>query len=609
MRPARLKEMYSRYSKLLSRADKNKLGVILVLQVLVSFLDVVGIALIGVVGALTVTGIQSSKPTGKVSEFIDLLGLNDNSFQGQVAILGLTAAIVLLSRTFISIYFTRKTLYFFTYRSALLSSQLISKLLKQNLLKIQEKTSQELLFATTYGTTSLMVGIFANAANFVADLALLLVLTSALFFVDPVIAICTFLLLGTITGSIYKMLNVRARNLGALDSQLNIEASTKILEVISTYRESVVRNRRRYYVENIKDTRSKLAATQAEMSFMPNISKYIVETTVILGSVLIAAFQFLTQDAQNAFATLSVFMGAASRLAPTLLRLQQGMLFMRNNAGTASITLNLIDSLETASEYELSNSDDYSFVYPGFSPKIELRNVSLTYPGAKEPALNRVSLSIKPGSLVAFVGPSGAGKTTIVDTLLGVLVPESGEVTISNESPIDAAKKWSGAISYLPQEIFISQGSVRENVGLGYPSEVATDQLVLKCLKMAHLDEFVLGLPGGLDAKVGEKGAQLSGGQRQRLGIARALFTNPSLLVLDEATSALDAETEASISHAIGALKGETTVVMIAHRLSTVRNADVVYYLQDGKLVASGTFDEVRAAVPNFDDQAKLMGL
>lgn len=609
MRIARIKKIYSRYSSLLSKSDKKKLLAILVIQILVSFLDVIGIALIGVVGALTVTGIQSSAPTGKIFQVISLLNLENHSFQSQVAILGVVAAVVLLSRTLISIYFTRKTLYFFTYRSALLSSHLVSKLLSQNLLKIQEKTSQELLFATTYGATSLMVGVFANAANFVADFALLVVLISALFVVDPMIAISTFIILGAITGAIYKMLHVRSQTLGRLDSELNIQVSTKILEVISTYREAVVRNRRHFYVEKILDSRSRLAATQAEMGFMPNISKYIVETTVILGSISIAAIQFLTQDAQHAFATLSVFMGAATRLAPTLLRLQQGMLFVRNNIGTASTTIQLIDSLEDANVQELEASEDYSFVYPGFSSAVEMRDVSLTYPSGTTPALKNVSLSIEPGSLIAFVGPSGAGKTTIVDTLLGVLSPDSGEVFISNRSPSEAASKWPGAISYLPQDIFICQGSVRENVGLGYPPEVATDERILHCLKLAHLDEFVMELPNGLDSKVGERGTQLSGGQRQRLGIARALFTNPELLVLDEATSALDAETEASVSEAIQGLKGEVTVVIIAHRLSTVRKADVVYYLAEGKIIASGNFEDVRSVVPNFDEQAKLMGL
>ena len=335
MRIARIKEMYLRYSRLLSRSDQNKLAVILIFQILVSFLDVIGIALIGVIGALTVSGIQSGKPVGKISEILNLMHVGNQTFQVQITILGLTAAGVLISRTFISIYFTRKTLYFFSVRSAILSSKLVSKLLSQNLLKVQEKSSQELLFATTYGTSSLMVGVFANAANFVADLALLFVLTSALFFVDPLITICTFVILGLISATIYRILNMRARNLGKMDSEFSVISNTAILEVLSTYRESVVRNRRGYYVDAIRDTRSKLAATQAEMSFMPNISKYVVETTVILGSVLIAAFQFLTQDAQSSFATLSVFMGAATRLAPTLLRLQHGMLFMKNNIGNA----------------------------------------------------------------------------------------------------------------------------------------------------------------------------------------------------------------------------------------------------------------------------------
>lgn len=612
MNRTKIKELYSRYSNLISSGDKRKLGVILVLQVCVSFLDVIGIALIGIVGALTVTGIQSGTPTGKIADAIKLLGLENRTFQSQVAIIGILAAVILLSRTFISIYFIRRTLYFFTNRSAMLSSHLVSRLLSQNLLMIQERTTQELLYATTYGTNSLMVGVFANAANFLADLALLLVLTCALFLVDPLIAVSTIALLGFISFAIYKILSERARTLGKLDSQLNIDSSATILEVLATYRESVVRNRRGYYVEKIQNLRLKLASTQAEMSFMPNISKYIVETTVIFGSIVIAAMQFLTQDAQHAFATLSVFMGAASRLAPTLLRLQQGMLFMRNNIGTASTTLNLIDALRRSGEIvsdRKSLVESYSFNYLGFDPEITIGGVYLMYPGSTTYALEDISLRIAPGSFIALVGPSGAGKTTLVDALLGVLIPERGEIKISGLSPQTASLRWPGAISYLPQEVYISKGSIRENIALGYPAEIATDDRIKHCLQMAHLTEFVESLPDKIDSKVGEQGSQMSGGQRQRLGIARALFTGSKLLVFDEATSALDAETEASVSEAISKLKGQTTVVMIAHRLSTVRSADVVFYLDNGRIIASGSFDEVRRAVPNFDEQAKLMGL
>ena len=609
MRNRQALHLYSRYSTLLSSRDKKKLLGILILQILVSFLDVLGIALIGVVGALTVTGIQSSKPAGRISDFIDFLNLGDSSFQNQVAFIGLAAAGILLFRTFISIYFIRKTLYFFSLRSALLSSQLVSKLLSQNLLKVQEKSSQETLFATTYGTSSLMVGVFANAVNFVVDLALLIILLGVLLIVDPIIALCTVFLLGSLTAILYKKLNKRAGKLGRLDSELSIESNTNILEVLSTYRESIVRNRRNYYVEKISQTRLRLASTQAEVNFMPNISKYVVETAVILGSILVAGLQFLNKDAQQSFGTLSIFLGAATRLAPTLLRLQQGMLFIRNSIGAATNTILLIDSLKDVIPEDRNNDEDYSFVYSDFSPRVDLTEVTLRYPSNLQPALDHISLSITPGSFVAFVGPSGAGKTTIVDTLLGVLTPDSGQVLVSGLKPLEASARWSGAISYLPQEVFISQGSVRENVCLGYPIEIASDEHVLKCLRMAHLEEFVLGLPNGLETKVGENGTQLSGGQRQRLGIARALFTNPKLIVLDESTSALDAETEAAVSEAIVSLKGEITIVMIAHRLSTVRKADQVYYLSGGKLLASGTFDEVRDAVPNFNEQAILMGL
>ena len=223
--------------------------------------------------------------------------------------------------------------------------------------------------------------------------------------------------------------------------------------------------------------------------------------------------------------------------------------------------------------------------------------------------MESISLQIEPGQVVAFVGPSGAGKTTIVDLLLGVLEPDSGTANIQGLKPLEAIQRWPGAIGYVPQDVMISNSTIRENVSLGYNRNEYEVQDIWNALEVAQLSEFVLTLPEQLDTRVGDHGAKLSGGQRQRLGIARAMFTRPKLLVLDEATSSLDGSTEASISEAVHNLKGEMTIVMIAHRLSTVKESDRVFYLSDGKLEQTGTFDEIREAIPEFNKQAELMGL
>ena len=403
-------------------------------------------------------------------------------------------------------------------------------------------------------------------------------------------------------------MHIRAGSLGIESSNLNIRSNEKIVEVFASYRESVVRNRRDYYAREIGQLRYSLANSSAEIGFLPYVSKYVIETTVVVAALLIGAVQFALQDASHAIATLAIFLAAGTRIAPAVLRLQQGSIYIKNGLGLSVPTLDLIDALGNAPMVE--NVDDtVDAIHDGFIAEIVVENVTLTYPGKKEPAIEDVSLTIPAGSSIAFVGPSGAGKTTIIDVLLGVLNPDSGKVFISGLPPLLAVAKWPGAVSYVPQDVVISAGTIRENIALGYPIAEATDELVLGALKVAHLDGFVSGLPDGIDTQVGERGARISGGQRQRLGIARAMFTRPHLLVLDEATSSLDGETEANISDAIHALRGSTTVVIIAHRLSTIRNADRVVYLSKGKVLATGTFDEVRKAVPDFDLQAKIMGL
>lgn len=602
------KTTIGRSAKVLSRNDQRKILLVIILQISFGFLDLLGVGVVGIIGALAISGVGSQNSGNRVNSVLDFLHLGNQSFQVQVAILGFAAASLLIGKTIFSIIFTRRTTFFLSRRGAKLSATLISKLFSQSLLTIQAKSMNEMMYSVTAGVGIITVGVLGSTVSLVSDVSLLLVMAIGLFIVDPTIALSIFLIFGLIGFLLYRLMHLKVRELGLKQSEIGIRSSERILEVISSYRETVVRNRRDYYSREIGKQRLELADISAEMSFMPNISKYVMEVTVVLGSILVSAIQFMAQDAVHAVAVLSIFLAASTRIAPAILRIQQGSISIRGSLGAANPTLELIELLGNSSTVE-KTSDLVETKHVGFQAKIKLENVSLTYPNKEIPAIFGINLNIEPGQIVALVGPSGAGKTTIVDVLLGILKPDFGTVQISELPPLACISKWSGAISYVPQDVMISNGTIRENVAMGFPIEVATDELVWDALEVAQLSSFTKSLPNGLDTPVGDRGTKISGGQRQRLGIARAMFTKPALLVLDEATSSLDGETEANISEAVQLMRGTVTVLMIAHRLSTVRNADVVIYMDSGKIISVGNFEEIRSKVPDFDRQAKLMGL
>ncbi len=593
---------------LLDRGERRRVYSVTFIQILLGFLDLAGVAAIGVLGALAVNGIQSRTPGNRINSILDLLNIEDFKFQNQVAIIGAIAAAVLVSRTIFTMYFTRRILYFLSAKSASISSGLIAKLLTRDLLVINRKSSQETLYALTSGVNLMMLNVIGTVVGVTSDVFLLVLLSLGLFFVDPVVAFASLALFVSVGAILYFSVQKRAAQLGQENAELNISSNQKILEVLNSYRELYVRNRRAYYSEDIRNSRYSISHNSAELAFMPNIGKYVIEITLVVGAILISASQFLLQDAVHSISTLSVFLAAGSRIAPAILRIQAGAIAVKSTTGAISPTLDLIDRLSGDSELVLRDSP-LEPEHDGFSPHLKIENLEFTYPGNDEPTIRGLNLEIEPGQVVAFVGPSGAGKTTLVDLMLGILNPTGGIVSISNIPPSLAIERWPGAIGYVPQDVEIVNGTIRENIALGFPISEYRNDLFEQAINLAQLSDFKTSLPDGIDTFVGERGSRISGGQRQRLGIARALYTNPKLIVLDEATSSLDGKTESEVSKSIQALKGRVTVIMIAHRLSTVRSADLVCYLDSGNLLAVGTFDYVRNRIPDFDQQAKLMGL
>lgn len=599
------RSILKRSFSVLERADRLKICLIVVLQIVLGVLDLLGIATIGAVGALAVNGIASQPQSGRIVQLLEFAHLENLSFQGQVAILGLLATTFLVTRTLLSVYFQRRTLYFLSYKGSQISGSLFSKFISQPLSVIQVRSSQDSLFALTAGVTTITIGIIGAIISLISDGAVLLIVFSGLFIFDAAIAINTLIFFTLVALVLYKLLSNKAKKLGYENTQFQIKSNKEILEVFVGFRELFVKNALYPYSQKIIKTRTQLSASTAELAFLPYVSKYVIESSVVIGTLLICATQFLLQDAVRAIATLAIFLAAGTRIAPAVLRMQQGALQIKANIGSARPTLDLIDELlNTAPILGDSISSEKEF-----KPDIVLKNVSHRYSLDAKFEIEDVSLIIPVGSHAALVGPSGAGKSTLVDLILGVIEPSKGSVTLSNVEPKLAIRNWPQSVSYLPQEVCLIEGTVAENLLFGLPEGEFSSEQAWAVLKAVGLAEVFDKSEQGLETFIGERGTRLSGGQRQRLGIARALYSNPLVLVLDEATSALDGQTEALLTSAVQNLRGKVTLITVAHRLSTVLNADQVIYMENGRVLEVGTFIEVRAKVANFDTQANLLGL
>ena len=612
---------------LLSARDRRRLVAVSILQMSTSLLDLLGVLLIGLVTALAVSSVSGGSTPTIVTDIESALGLSGTPTSALVVWLAGIAALLLIAKSLIGILLSRRVLRFLARRQHAVSAKLAAALLAEPLVQVQRRGSQETAYALTSGVTAATLIILGQGVIAATEATLLIVLAIGLFIVSPVVTIFTVVFFAIIAVLLQRVLSGWAWRLGERVSLAEIRGYAAVQESLRAYREIVVSKRRGLYVESFSRIREDASLAQSDQQFVALLPKYVFEVALVVGAGLLAASQFMTKDVDAAVAVIAVFLAAGSRILPSILRLQGAVISVRTASGQAQPTFAL--AAELGVEGTGSAVDDgggsvqsrdrvpaaaelreqIGRGHPDFTPTVVVRDASFTYPGADHPALRGASLEISAGQSLALVGSTGAGKSTLADVILGVLHPQSGTVEIGGLDPLSAISRWPGGMAYVPQDVAMSAGTVRQNVALGLPADAIDDDLVWEALERAHLARFLRESRSGLDTVIGESGVRLSGGQRQRLGVARALYTRPRLLVLDEATSALDAETEQAIAQTLRDLEGEVTTVTIAHRLATIRHCDLVLYLEQGAIVGRGSFEAVRAQSAAFDQQAALLGL
>jgi ABC-type multidrug transport system fused ATPase/permease subunit len=559
-------------SNLYSRKEKLLLLLSAVLQIFSSLLDLIGVILIGLIGSIATLGISAREPGGLTARILELMGISNLNLQSQVTVIAATAAFALIGKTFFSIFVMRRTLFFLGNRSAVILSRVIRKALSLNYQQFKKYSRSDLTHSFTNGINTISMGIVGQGLTLVSDISLLLILGAGLFVADPILASITLIFFSIIGLSLYVLLNVRSRALGEESTEIYRKTSRKIEDLVGAYRELSVKNLKGNIAAEIERGSFRNSKIIGEFSFMPFISKYTIEIGLVLGVLGMSAIQFSRENASSAVASISVFLVASFRIGPAILRIQTVTVGIKRALGQSKSTLSLLRDLHQVKAFPLEVIS-LDREHDGFIPNIQIENLSFSY--EQTDVFREIHLSVKHGEHVAIVGKSGEGKTTLVDLICGNLVPNSGVVKVGEVSAEEASRRWPGAIAYVPQNVYISEGSIRSNLLLGYEDydQDIHDDILWDSLKSAELSDFV-SENGGLEMKLLEDGRNISGGQRQRLGLARCLVSNPKLIILDEATSALDPKTQQEIGLTLSKLKGRCTVLMIAHRKNSVRFCD-----------------------------------
>ncbi len=443
----------------------------------------------------------------------------------------------------------------------------------------------------TNQSASVLLGI----VSILSDGLLLIAITTVLALASPVVTAFAAVLFTSLVFGVQRLLRHRQYRVGEELAEAGLEAWQFLLPGLDGFREARLTSSASSFIEGFRRARLRSARAARQLGILADTPRYLLEIGFVIAILGISLILFTTGTPAEALTVLSLFAAASLRALPALNRISANLATARTGRVGLEIVSKVADELEAGGMHdELPRSAER------YAGDIVMRDVSFRYPDSPDLVLRGISLVIAENRTTAFVGSSGAGKSTLLDIVLGLLPPTEGRVEVGDRPISEDLAAWYASLGVVPQDVFLLNDTLAKNIAFGVAADDIDYDRIREVIRMAQLDDVLAGLPDGLDTVVGERGVRLSGGQRQRIGLARALYRQPSVLVLDEATSALDNVTEHEIAKTLGALQGKLTVVIVAHRLSTVRHADTLVFLKNGAVETEGTFEQVRATSPDF---------
>lgn len=476
---------------------------------------------------------------------------------------------------------------------AILSKQLFSGYLYTPYALAVQRNSADLIRNAADSVFVVFNNVIIPAINVLTETFVLIAIACLLFLMEPLIATMAAVSLGVGVLAFDRLLRKRFVRYGTEDHLMTAEALRYLQQGLASSKEIRVLGCQDHFLDAYSTVRRKLASLRKWNATLTQFPRLAIET-IMLGCMLLIILLVIDQErsSDDIMAAIGLFGIAAFRMMPSANRIVYSLNNIKfGQAALATVSKDIIDC--RTFRWQPSEIFNEDLPHLRFEKQVELRDVAYKYPGNDRTVLKNINLTIRIGESIGLVGPSGAGKTTLADLILGLLIPTSGEMAVDGISLVEHQDAWRRRIGFVPQSISLIDDTLRRNIAFGLPLEAIDEERLFEVIRLARLEHVVETLPKGVDSRVGENGVRLSGGQRQRVGIARALYNNPDILVLDEATSSLDNETEREITKAIEDLSRERTLVVVAHRLSTVMGCDRLAFMKDGSIQDIGSFDEL----------------